>query len=225
MLRLITQTGAAVIATALLVSPWGALAANTTDIVLTWQAQSLVPPTYMGRVLPTTGSAVLVSAQLLENKAIVTDPEGVFRWYVNDFLLREGAGLTTIQFTGEDVPSVDGAYAVELVVRGHGEETLRSKLLVPRVSPRLVLSTGLPGNTLNLAGTIITALPYFFNVRSLDELSFSWTVGGVRQQTAVNRTLVSGSNEFAGTELVVSATATGPRISDSATATMSAFSR
>lgn len=225
MLRFITQTGAAILATVCIVAPLGVRAASPPEVVLTWRAQSLVPPTYAGRVLPTTGSPVTVVAQLLENKTVVPAPQGVFRWYVNGFMLQEGEGLTSLQFSGDDVPGAGGAYAVELIVRGYTEDTLRSKITIPRVSPRLVISTGLPGNALSLKGTLLTALPYFFNVQSLGELSFTWTVGGARRQTADNTTLVSGSTEFTGKDLAVSATATGPRVADSATATISAFSR
>ncbi|MCL5004571.1 MAG: hypothetical protein M1170_01335, partial [Patescibacteria group bacterium] len=58
------------------------------EFLTTWKADGFVPAWYEGKILPSRGSRVSVSFELLKNGKISDLSNVVVRWYVNDNLVK-----------------------------------------------------------------------------------------------------------------------------------------
>lgn len=162
------------------------------ELVVTWSTNSLAPATYRGRLLPSHASPIMLSAQLLDNRKVIAQPlAGDFSWYVNGKLAQ---GQTSANFTIDPstTPTSDG-YAIEIYARNYQSVPLKASLFIPLTQPQVVITTPLAGKTVQLSGTLLTALPYFFNTTSLSDLLFTWQINGIKQVTTDNTLLLSGT--------------------------------
>ena len=177
------------------------------EILLTWTSDSYVPPTYGGALLPTQGGVIMVAAQLLDNHKLTTAPDAEFRWYVNDNLVASGNGMTALRFNTKDFASGGEGYTVEVLVRGYAQSGIRSDIRIPLAQPQLVITTPYPGRAVFNDGTLVTALPYYFSINSLADLSFGWEVRGLPQATDDNTLLLINQKQAAGELLPIAVTA------------------
>ena len=146
---------------------------------LSWRANSYTPPSYLGKALPVKGSTLVVSIDSLEH----TIPNSLlsYTWYFDDTRFADGYGLNHTQMPITQKP---GVYTLKVFISYPDDSSETITQLVPVVSPLLLLTEKnnaiRNGVMYSRTDTFnFTATPYFFNIISLLDLNFLWSIGGV----------------------------------------------
>jgi hypothetical protein len=175
---------------------WGAqyclprAAAQTThgQTLMTWQALNFYPADFAGKAIPTDGSRVLVSVELIRNGAFVDLSKYLIRWYLDSAFVGKGIGQKEMAFT---VTNQSGSFhIVRASIEFASGDSADGSVSVP-VGDRRIALEGISPFVEVPAQTDISleAFPYFFNIDSIDELNFFWTVGGQRVKGVLGNTL------------------------------------
>ncbi len=157
-----------------------AQAQTSPQVILTWQANNFYPADYAGKAFATPKTPVSVSAEVLRNNRFVDISKADFTWLVDEKLVASGAGLKEMVFNVSKAPGDSHFVRVSIKLNN---ENFENALRVPVTKPVLVLEAAYP-NALVRAGdkATVEAIPYFFNISSLQNLVFSWQVGEGNQQ-------------------------------------------
>ncbi len=198
------KTIALVLGVVSVISFWGTISAQEGNVILTWQADSFYPADYKGKAPATSGSTVNISAAPVLNNRLVSPSSSEFIWRVNDHLFDKGIGMDEISF---DIDEVEGTiYSVSVLVRGESGEYSNS-IKIPVGSPELVIENPRPSKFVDLGEKVVLeAVPYFFNVDSLSELSFSWRIDNtIREEQKTNSLIldIENSDTLKGTDISV----------------------
>ena len=150
------------------------------NFTLTWSASSYTPPEYQGKALPTQGSQIKVVAAPL-NSGI--DPEKMtFRWLLDDETQGAANGPGKNYFVFPSQKPAGAWHQIEVqILDVSGNLTERQFLSIKIRNPEILISDEqnnyLPqtisvktGQTLKLSSA-----PLFFNVKTPQEINFSWT--------------------------------------------------
>jgi hypothetical protein len=186
---------------------------TATQALLTWQAQNFFPSDFQGKAIPTANARVIVSLAGLRNGGFVDLSKTPIRWYLDARAAAFGVGLTDFAFTTEKQRG-DFQY-VRASIEWSGTAAQDISIQVP-VTDSFVVIGGVSPNDLLAPGTDITleAFPYFFNVASLDELNFFWTLNGAHITetfgNAVTLTVPNGDSA-SGSSFAASVIAQGKR--------------
>jgi len=163
---------------------------TATDFVLTWLANTYVPPNYSGKALPTYDSFVKVYV-LPTTKAGLNPAPLIYRWYLDDQFDDFASGENRQVFTFQTTKIAGGQHFVEVKILDKDEQELFAlSTAVPVVLPQIALCL-VDKNTTNFSlikpdenllspgqeGTFV-ALPYFFNISSPFDLTFQWSFDG-----------------------------------------------
>ena len=145
-------------------------------ITLTWSTDTYVPLNYPGKALPSRGNIIEVAANI-DSKGI--NPQELnYRWFLNDHAQREKSGLSRQTFNFPAKWTSGNEYFIRIEIRNRSEELLGSASQVIKiVQPEIVLEAKeyqIPANQ----EAKFTAQPYFFNIKSPDELDYKWRLGG-----------------------------------------------
>lgn len=157
------------------------------SLSLYWSADTYVPFGYQGRKLPTKGSKITVNAQL---EILSGNPKNLkHSWFLDDVFqsTKSGYGRDSFQFW---VRKYGGnPHTVSLKVFNESRSFMVEKsVTIPLAKPNLIIYAE-EGGPINLPYTSSTknldviadkessfsALPYFFNIKALEDLEFSWT--------------------------------------------------
>jgi hypothetical protein len=146
------------------------------QFLITWKATgSYAPSLYQGKVLPTYGSQITASLEIVSASGNIADISGkTIYWYLNDTLLGGGTGVQRITFP----PFGDAPNAMTLKVElpNYNGSFLIHTVTIPMAQPHAVIEAPYPAGQFSLNPVTVTALPYFFNVSSPNNLSYSWSV-------------------------------------------------
>ncbi len=153
-----------------------ASAQSSPQFLVSWQAQSYVPSWYSGKVFPTQGSAVEITFEVLNNGKIVNISGNKVRWYINDKLIKnenDGLGIKSLKTYATGYAGFD--LEVRIVIPDYPTGVLDTTIRIPIVRPEVVIEAPYPDNKVSSGSNLFEALPFFFNVKNLSELSFEWT--------------------------------------------------
>ncbi|MDZ4226024.1 MAG: hypothetical protein U1C66_00865 [Patescibacteria group bacterium] len=161
------------------------------QVYLMWEANTSVPPFYLGKALYSAGSQITVTAfpQVIANGATLSSNNLSFQWQRNGSAAgaQSGKGRSTFTFmgdqlkTGENV-SVDIYFGDVLVAKSSVfiSAITPQILLYPRDPLRGVLFDQALPAAISLSSREITlqAVPYFFANESLSDgsLAYQWTL-------------------------------------------------
>ncbi len=154
--------------------------ASGPKVLLTWRAQVYVPADYKGRVLPTGGSNIYASVEVIDNGRLVNLSGQEIFWYMNDEFIEGGGNRQTVLFTLPDRTGTNVDLRVQIPNYKGG---VLKTVTIPVVVPQVVVEAPFPGNLVNTTAFDLQALPYFFNVQNLSALLFSWKVNGESPST------------------------------------------
>jgi len=190
------------------------------QFLVTWKASnSYIPPSYIGKALPSYASNITASLEIVDQGKIVDLSPQTIYWYLNDNLIGGGGGIQTVTFPTIGTPPDSLALKIELPSYAGGY--LTHTINIPFVSPQVVLYAPLPDGKFSQNPLMVDALPYFFNTTSTANLSYTWAVngqtgGGAENPQEAQITLPTGTSS--GTNLDVSITVENPIGSTVATA-------
>ena len=158
--------------------------ASGPNIMLTWKSSSYVPPAFLGKDMPTTNSLITASAELIDNgKAIDVSRQNIY-WYQDNNFLDGGIGKQRISFRVPDTGGGTISLRVEFPEYSKGGQL--KTIDIPIVKPEIVIESPFPGGKFSSSPLTLIGQPYFFNVSSLSQLGFSWSVNGQSPQGAEN---------------------------------------
>lgn len=160
-----------------------ASAQSSPQFLVSWQAQSYVPSWYSGKVFPTQGSAVEITFEVLNNGKIVNISGNKVRWYINDKLIKnenDGLGIKSLKTYATGYAGFD--LEARIVIPDYPTGVLDTTIRIPIVRPEVVIEAPYPDNKVSSGSNLFEALPFFFNVKNLSELSFEWTFNGKKSE-------------------------------------------
>ncbi|MBI5079469.1 hypothetical protein HZB06_02245 [Candidatus Wolfebacteria bacterium] len=157
--------------------PLASLAESGPQFLASWKADSYVPSWYGGKTLPSAGSNIRVSFELIDNNKIADLSRIVVRWYVDDDLISnedEGLGIKSVKIrapiaTGDDIK-------VRIAVVGYKDIAELNKIVnIPVGEPEAIIDFPRYNNSaVNRSGNIFRAMPFFFNLKNSNGLSVNW---------------------------------------------------
>lgn len=190
------------------------------QFLITWKASgSYIPANYQGKALPTYGSQITASLEIISNGKIASLQGQTIYWYLNDTLLGGGTGAQTITFP--PFGQAPNTMTLKVELPSYNGNFLIHTISIPMVQPQAVIYAPYPNGQFPTNPVTVTAIPYFFNTASPDNLSYSWSVNGQSGSNTENPeeadiTLPAGT--AAGTTFAVSVTVQNGNDSTAATA-------
>jgi hypothetical protein len=197
--------------------------ASSPTFLVTWGTTgSYIPSFYLGKALPTYGSQITASLELISAQGKVLDLSGqTIYWYVDDTLVGGGVGVQHVTFppVGDAPNSVD----LRVTIPNYNGAYLVHEISIPMVLPKTVIYAPYPNGQFSQNPITVTGLPYFFNTTSTSNLSYAWSVNGQNGSNTENPqqaeiTLPEGTQS--GTGLAISLNVTNPQDSTVGTASV-----
>lgn len=153
--------------------------AATPQFLVSWQAQSYAPSWYQGKIFPSRGSPVKINFELIDNGKIVDVGGLAVRWYVNGKLVKNetnGLGLKSLVFGTPDYGGTETE--VRISIPDYNGFSLNNTVRIPVKNPEAVIDAKTLNREAQIGDNMFTALPFFFNVPGLNNLSFDWFANG-----------------------------------------------
>jgi hypothetical protein len=170
----------------LIAPPAHAQTASSPTFLITWKTTgSYIPSFYIGKALPTYGSKITASLELVSPQGNILNLSGqTIYWYVNDTLVGGGVGVQQVTFPpiGDapntanlrvTLPNYNGAYLVHAIN-------------IPMVLPEVVIYAPYSNGQFTQNPLTLQAIPYFFNIADPSGLSYAWSVNGQAGSNAEN---------------------------------------
>jgi hypothetical protein len=195
--------------------------ASSPTFLVTWKTTgSYIPSFYQGKALPTYGSNITASLELIspQGKPIDLSNQTIY-WYVDDNLV--GGGVGTQQVTFPPIGEAPNSFTLRVTLPFYSGGFLVHQITVPMVLPQAVLLAPYPGGQFSQNPLTVMALPYFFNISDPSNLSYAWSVNGqtgsnTENPEQVQITLPQGTQS--GTALAISLSVENPNDSTASTA-------
>lgn len=147
------------------------------DLAITWKGYSLVPTAYEGRILSSGGAPIVARLQAFENGRPVSLSGYDVEWRSNGIPYLRGDNKTEFRFVTESYPPP--FYVISATVREGRMIAGTTSVEVPVATrPKIVVSASYPNKIVPQKDVALQALPYFFSVKNLSDLSFSWNIAG-----------------------------------------------
>jgi len=144
-------------------------------ILASWRAVNYTPSDFQGKIFPVKNTLVEVGADLLDRGKLVNLKPYEIRWYLDGALIKSGKGLQTITFAATRSSNVHSLKVRILDYKNTAPEAL---LDIPVKTPRAVITSFNPKKQASVGTNNFQALPYFFNIASLNDLNFTWSSDG-----------------------------------------------
>ncbi|MEK7481854.1 MAG: hypothetical protein AAB607_00600 [Patescibacteria group bacterium] len=157
------------------------------QFMVSWQANSYAPSWYSGKILPTRGSLIKISFELVDNGKIADLSKKKVRWYVNDKLVQnesKGLGLKFYSFIADDYPGQETEIRITIV--DYKDEILDKIVRIPIVFAEAAIDSPYPNAEINTGKNSFLVYPFFFNIRDLNNISFEWLVDNQPAESGEN---------------------------------------
>jgi hypothetical protein len=163
----------------------GRVSAQTADqLIITWRAENLYPADFMGKAMPTSGSPIRLSVEAVIAGKIANLASADISWFLDETLLERGVGTKTTYFTARSSATNNNFVRAQVKL---GNKNLEGTVRVPVKQARVIIEIPTIDKTLPASSEIqISAVPYFFNVNSLENLAFNWIINNNRQKQIGN---------------------------------------
>jgi len=167
---------------------------DPTDLKISWQAESLIPPFYQGRARVSAGSTIKLAAEphLVDNQGrLKTNNELVYYWSRDGKILtaESGIGRNTIELKTEPADTI---LKINLLVETLDKKQSATETLVINLTrPRIIFYEKEPLTGTDFSQPIVTnyplnkeevtfqALPLFWPTDKLNQLLYHWKVNEV----------------------------------------------
>ncbi len=153
------------------------------QFLVSWQTQSYAPGWYTGKIFPTQGSSVEISFELIDSGKIVDLSATKVRWYVNDKLVQNEQNGLGLKYLKTIVPNYAGQeMEIRITIVDYKGQVLNNTIRIPVVKPEVVIDAPYPGNKVSFGSNFFEAIPFFFNIKNLGNLSFEWTFNNKKSE-------------------------------------------
>ena len=157
--------------------------------LISWRSSNFVPSVYEGRVLPIKNSMVEIGFDLVDTAGKFVDvSKQKIQWNINHEPYQTGIGLKKVKlFINSSDKDV-----VEILMSNYTDSKYKTSSEISRFiplsafSPKAILHTSDPYQAFHIGENRVVAIPYFFNVNSIDNLLFNWKVDGKKIDNNLN---------------------------------------
>jgi hypothetical protein len=151
-------------------------AASSPTFLMTWSTTgSYIPSFYQGKALPTYGSKITASFELISPQGKILNLSGqTIYWYVNDALVGGGAGVQQVTFP--PIGDAPNSMNLRVTIPNYNGAFLIHAITIPMVLPEAVIYAPYPNGEFSQNPLTVQALPYFFNISNPSDLSYTWSV-------------------------------------------------
>ncbi|MEK7089367.1 MAG: hypothetical protein AAB920_00950 [Patescibacteria group bacterium] len=157
------------------------------QIILTWSAENFYPSNYRGRALPTIGTPITVSTEMLINGKSADLSQANIAWYNSGNQIDSGIGLKQTSLK-PDTNDVDGIFVRAEITLGN--IIAEQSILIPISQPVVAIEIPYPHSIINANSDVtMRAVPYFFNVASLNRFIFYWQVGSIKKNMGAENSI------------------------------------
>ncbi len=154
--------------------------------LISWRASSYAPADFSGKILPTAGSQIVISFDVVSGGKIIDLSAQMVYWYANDNLFTKGVGLQTISITAP--ANLPNSINIRIEVPGYSGGSILQTIEIPVVRPEAVIESPYPNGKFFGPQIKVSGAPYFFNTADINNLSFFWSANGKPQETSENPT-------------------------------------
>ncbi len=176
-------------------SPVSGQASN--PVIITWQANNYFPANYAGKAAATPGTPMIASVELIQNNKFTDLTQADIRWYVDGEMTASGMGLKTMSFSAKQRQS---GYQTLRSVINVNTASFENSIQIPISQPSVIINIPSPDKTVRAGNQInLRATPFFFNVESLQGLSFDWLINDRRitgQGNSISMSIGTPQSEF-----------------------------
>ena len=164
--------------------------ASPPQFLVTWKVfGSYIPSFYTGKTLPSFGSKITASFELVSNGTILNIKSQTVYWYLDQVLIGGGTGIQQITFSPVGTPPSSLDLTIQFPSYDGGY--LTHQIEIPMVEPEAVIYSPYPNNNFSTNPLVVKALPFFFDTASSTELAYTW---GVNNQTSSNSESPQGAD-------------------------------
>jgi len=165
---------------------FGAFAVHAASpaVFISWKAQSYVPASFQGKVLPTASSSFSASVEVIDGGKLADISKQTIYWYADDEFLGGGAGTQAITFSG---PSRSpNLINLRVQIPGYAGGMLIKAVEIPIMNPEVVIESPYPAHAFSSSPVAVAVLPYFFHVHDLSKLTINWIMNGAPPENPLN---------------------------------------
>lgn len=161
-------------------------AATAPTFLITWKTTgSYIPSFYTGKALPTYGSKITASLELISPQGKIIDLSGqTIYWYANDNLIGGGTGVQQVTFP--PIGDAPNSTNLRVTLPYYSSGYLIHAINIPMVLPEAVIYAPYPNGEFSQNPVSLEAFPYFFNISNPAGLSYAWSVNGQSGSNAEN---------------------------------------
>ncbi|RJQ30124.1 hypothetical protein C4565_00965 [Candidatus Parcubacteria bacterium] len=153
------------------------------ELIVTWKADNFFPTSYIGKAVPSYGTKVYLAVEAVQNGTLLDVSNSTIEWRKNGERIRKGTGEKEAMVVFSET---DRTNFVSVSVDWNGV-LIQKSITIPTTEPKLILEIPYINNVVPKNSDIsITAVPYFFNTKSFEDLSFSWQIGLLKKGTGSN---------------------------------------
>ncbi|MGC9046979.1 MAG: hypothetical protein ACP5IC_02605, partial [Minisyncoccia bacterium] len=148
---------------------------NNVDLIITWSAYNFYPSNYLGHPLATQYTPIKLGLIAVQNNKIVDLSRNQIIWRINSAVVGNDLGLTIINYQNNNS---NDQLLIEASVMINNQVYAKN-IIIPINSPSIVITNPAIDDNNDIYGGqsyVINAIPYFFNIQSIDDLQFTWYV-------------------------------------------------
>lgn len=145
------------------------------ELFITWKAATYAPPNFAGKVLPVAGSLIVASFEVIDQGVPANLSRQTVYWYINGNFFKGGEGIQSLRF---GAPAGGGDIDLRVQLPNYKNNFLVKTVTIPVVEPEAVIESPFPDGKISNPSIQLKGVPYFFNTKTLADLSFSWQVNG-----------------------------------------------
>lgn len=141
------------------------------ELIVTWKAASYVPVAYAGKALPVAGTAINLSAILVDGGKVISLAPYDINWYAGEDRIVGGKGVATARtaapVTGQDF------LELRVNVGKYENQPLDAFVTIPVVRPEILIR-----KKADTKPQEFSIIPYFWNILSESGLTVAWEDNG-----------------------------------------------
>lgn len=144
---------------------------------VTWKAENYSASTFNGKSLPSYGSPITVSFELILDGKVADLKNEEILWYVDGAFVSKSLGMKEYSFRSN---IGTGAHSVRIeITKFQKNNTLMKNVQIPVSLPEVVLDSPYSRSNVTSDYIALEAKPYFFNVSQISGLMYDWKVNNV----------------------------------------------
>lgn len=157
-----------------LVIPLFVFGQTVNPLIVTWQANNYFPADYAGKAAATPNSPIIVSVELIQKGKLADITGADIKWYADNSIIANGVGQKTASFAAAQ--NGNGYQNVRVLVSA-GSASFENSVRIPVVKSSVVITSFLKNQSVKPGDEVVfQALPFFFNIDSIQKLSFLWQI-------------------------------------------------